>query len=165
MIALNIPSTRAFMRHFLVLDTFDKWCLSEGSLTTFCTYTIDGAWQRDFFDPDGTDALQDRKLAPWGHVREFCFSLIKGKHTPLAFKFVFVLPEDEVQSFLASSGLSISPDEIGGLFLNISFRNKKLMLTTGTALRAFTMDRSVDSAWDAYVRDFLKKCGIEAEDA
>lgn len=165
MIALHILDTRAFMKHFLVTNTFDKWCISEGTITTFCTYSIDGSWQRDFYDPDGQDAQHDLKLTPWSFVREFCFSVIKGKHTPLAFKFVFVLPEDSVQSFLTSNALTISPEEIGGLFLNISFRNKKLLLTTGTALRTFTMDRSVDTAWDTYVREFLKKCQIASEEA
>jgi hypothetical protein len=71
-----------------------------------------------------------------------------------------MLPE-----FLSSNGLTTDPDEIGGLFLNIQFRNKKLLLTTGTALRTFTLDRSVDTAWDVYVQGFLRKCGVAAETA
>ena len=153
------------MKHFLVSKTFDRWELSEGTITTFCTYTIDGTWQRDFYDPDGENVLYDRTLTPWSSVREFCFSVIRGKHTPLSFKFVFVLPEDMLQNFLSANGLTVSPDEVGGLFLNISFRNRKLLLTTGTALRTFTMDRSVDTAWDVYVQGFLRKCGIAVETA
>ena len=165
MIALHILDTKEFMKHFLLSKTFDRFNLSEGSVTTFCTFSIDGTWQRDFYDPDAENVLYDKNLAPWSLLREHCFSIIRGKHTPLAFKFVFVLPDEMLPEFLSSNGLSTDPDEIGGLFLNIQFRNKKLLLTTGTALRTFTLDRSVDTAWDIYVQGFLRKCGVAAETA
>lgn len=165
MIALHILDTKMFMKQFLVLNTFDRWNLSEGTITTFCTFTIDGTWQRDFYDPDGVNILYDRTLTPWSKLREYCFSLIRGKNTPLSFKFVFVLPEELIGEFLTANGLNNDPDEIAGLYLNISFRNKKLLLTTGTALRTFSLDRSIDASWDVYVRGFLRRYGIAAETA
>jgi hypothetical protein len=39
------------------------------------------------------------------------------------------------------------------------------MITTGTSLKMFTMDRTVDNAWDSYVQSFLKSRGIAAEKA
>ena len=165
MIALNVLDIKPFMKHFLVGNTFDSFDLSEGSVTTFCTFSIDGTYMKDFDDSDGENADTDRVFIPWARVREHVFSLIKGKRTPLSFKFVFMLPKRAVPRFLEKSGIAMDASEVTGLFLNVSFRSRKLMITTGTSLKMFTMDRTVDNAWDSYVQIFLKSRGIAAEKA
>ncbi len=165
MIALNVLDIKPFMKHFLVGSTFDSFDLSEGSVTTFCTFSIDGTYLKEFDDSDGESGDADRIFIPWARVREHVFSLIRGRQTPLAFKFVFMLPKQAVPGFLAKSGIGIDVSEVTGLFLNVSFRNRKLMLTTGTSLKTFTMDRTVDNAWDSYIQSFLKSRGIAAEKA
>ena len=165
MIALNVLDIKPFMKHFLVGSTFDSFDLSEGSVTTFCTFSIDGTYMKDFDDPDEENEDTDRSFIPWGRVREHVFSLMRGKRTPLAFKFVFALPGRAVPRFLEKSGVVMDASEVSGLFLNVSFRSRKLMITTGTSLKTFTMDRTVDNAWDSYVQSFLKNRGIAAEKA
>ena len=113
----------------------------------------------------GENEDTDRAFIPWSRVREHVFTLIRGKRTPLAFKFVFMLPKKAVPRFLEKSGIAMDASEVTGLFLNVSFRSRKLMLTTGTSLRTFTMDRSVDNAWDSYILGFLKSREIAAEKA
>ena len=163
MIALNVSDIRSFMAHLLIRQTFDDFCLSEGFLTTFCTFTIDGSWQRAFLDPEEKDPACDRKYVAWSEVREYFLSLIRGRHTPLNFKFVFLLPEDKKISLLEEGGIKIDPAEINGLFLNISFRDGHLLLTTGSSMRTFSMDRSVDRLWDTYIEEMLKEKGLAAE--
>ena len=165
MIALNVLDIKPFMKHFLVGSTFDSFDLSEGSVTTFCTFSIDGTYMKEFDDSDGENEDTDRAFIPWSRVREHVFTLIRGKRTPLAFKFVFMLPKKAVPRFLMKSGIAIDASEVTGLFLNVSFRSRKLMLTTGTSLRTFTMDRTVDNAWDSYILGFLKSKEIAAEKA
>ena len=165
MIALNVLDIKPFMKHFLVGSTFDSFDLSEGSVTTFCTFSIDGTYMKEFDDSDGENEDTDRAFIPWSRVREHVFTLIRGKRTPLAFKFVFILPKKAVPRFLEKSGIAIDASEVTGLFLNVSFRSRKLMLTTGTSLRTFTMDRTVDNAWDSYILGFLKSKEIAAEKA
>ena len=165
MIALNVLDIKPFMKHFLVGSTFDSFDLSEGSVTTFCTFSIDGTYMKEFDDSDGENEDTDRAFIPWSRVREHVFTLIRGKRTPLAFKFVFMLPKKAVPRFLEKSGIAMDASEVTGLFLNVSFRSRKLMLTTGTSLRTFTMDRTVDNAWDSYILGFLKSREIAAEKA
>ena len=81
------------------------------------------------------------------------------------FKFVFMMPKKAVPRFLEKAGIAMDASEVSGLFLNVSFRSRKLMITTGTSLKMFTMDRTVDNAWDSYVQSFLKSRGIAAEKA
>ena len=42
MIALQITSTKNFMNHLLVADTFDPFLLEEATISTALTVTIDG---------------------------------------------------------------------------------------------------------------------------
>lgn len=163
MIALQVLDIKLFMKQLLIGHNFDRFNISEGTITTFCTFSIDGAWQRDFLDPDHENVLLDREYTPWKNVRDFCFTLIKGKRTPIAFKFVFMLPEEDIPHFLTSEGILVEPEEIYGLFLNFTYRDKKLLVTTGTSRRTFTMDRSIDNAWDLYVQSFLRNNGIATE--
>jgi len=42
MLALKINSTKSFMNHLLVADTFDNFLLAEAIISTSNTYQIDG---------------------------------------------------------------------------------------------------------------------------
>ena len=163
MIALKITDVRRLMAHLLTRPTFDRYLLSEGQVTTFCTFLIEGNWQRSFMDPDETDPATDIPFTPWEHVRPYCLSLIKGKRTPLSFKFVFIFPREDLPAFLAKNELTPPADSIYGLYLNFSFRDGALLATTGTSIKTFSLDRSLDAAWDAFVLDFLRSEGITAE--
>jgi hypothetical protein len=175
MIALKILDIKTFMAGFLVGHLLDRYQLTDGSVTTFCTFTIDGAFQKDFYQnslstdsetappaaSDGADSPA-RPYVLWKEVKDLCFSIIKGKRTPLAFKFVFYYPEEETAAFLNKNGIPASKEGAYGLCLNLRFDRTGLYLTTGVSMKTFSMDRTVDHAWDQYVRDFLKKSGISA---
>ncbi len=140
----------------------DHYQLIEGSITTFCTFTIDGTWQKDFFDSDAEDA--DRAFVPWENCKDYCFSLIKGKRAPLAFKFVFYYPADQVASLLSHYDITVPEEESYGLCINLRFDANGLSLTTGVSKKQFSLDRSVDHAWDSYLMSFLKHYQITAEE-
>ena len=52
MLALKITDIRDFTNKLFIGEVFDKFCLSEATVTTFNTFTIDGRLQKDFFDTD-----------------------------------------------------------------------------------------------------------------
>ena len=169
MIALRILDIKKFMAAFLVRETFDEYSLIEAQITTFCTFQIDGRLERDFFD-EGAPAEHEGAAPPasveyvaWKRVRERCFDLIKGKRTPLSFKFVFFYPEKMLAGFLAEAGVTVKPELVSGLCINLRFDGTNLLLTTGTAMRSFTADRSADRVWDEAVREQLRELGIAAE--
>ena len=64
---------------------------------------------------------------------------------------------------IRDAGLTTNTGDIFGLYINLTFRDGRLLLTTGTSLRTFSMDRSVDEAWDAYVARFFTLQNIELE--
>lgn len=101
--------------------------------------------------------LSQQSWSFWRQLRPFCLSLIKGKHTPLEFKIVFRLAPANVERLVTQSQLALNPADIDGLFLNLHFRQGALTCTTGSSLRFFTLDKTVEHTWDEMVKKFLQK--------
>ena len=89
MIALKLTNVKACMSHLLLMDTFDSFLLIEGEIMTFNTFKIDGFIQKNFYTSEELEQMGTLpEYAYWKQLREYCFSLIKGKKTPLGFRFV-----------------------------------------------------------------------------
>ena len=177
MIALSILDLKKFMSAFLIGGLFDEYSLIEAQITTFCTFSIDGRLEKAFYQDrseisgeEGApllpqeDAGTGAEYVAWKQVRPYCFEIIKGKKTPLFFKFVFFYPKEKIPAFLSSFGLSTPPEEIAGLCLNLRYDGNNLVLTTGTSMKVFTMDRSCDHAWDDAVRGLMARQSIRTEE-
>ena len=166
MIILQITQLKNFMNTLLRLETFDRFPVSEALITTFTTFSIDGSLHTDFFDPDDAQLLKEkgRTRLLWKDVKSFCYSVIKGKRTPLQFKFVFQLPQAACEKMIADHALPLEIENVFGCFLNFQYKDGKLLLTTGTSLKIFTMDKSLDRVFDEEVRQFLLKNEIAFEE-
>lgn len=160
MILLSIPEVKEFMSKLLLSETFDTFLFVEGEIVTFNTFTMNGRLQKEFFDKD---MVPDRDYSLWKDLREYCFSLIRGKRTPLRFKFVFGLSEPNIEKLLKQQELSFTPQDVQGLYLNISYDGTSLKCVTGTSMNLFTMDKSLEAAWDKMVQKFFtqKEIGFE----
>lgn len=159
MIAVQIQDIKDFMSKLLLGNTFDSFWLSEASITTSVSYTIDGFLHPEFYDTQEAELLQEegRTYALWRDMKPFCFSVIKGKKTPLSFKIVFMLSQKNTQKLLASSKLSYQLEDIFGLFVNFQFDGQHLTCTTGTSLKTFSLDKSLDRVWDEMILKFFKQ--------
>ena len=160
MIALQIQEIKNFMSKLLLSQTFDNFLLVEGSIITYNTFHIDGRIHKDFFTAEEIEerALDTRDFSLWKEVKPFCLELIKGKKTPLGFKFVFQLSRENTAKLLTSSGItSILPENVSGLLLNVRYDNGSLACITATNLNLFTLDKSLEHAWDDMIKRFLKQ--------
>lgn len=158
MIILNLK-TKNCMQHLLLKPTFDSFALIEGEITTYNTFRIDGYIHKNFYE----DApLKD--YSSWGDLREFCFHIIRGKRTPLNFRFILSLPKEEFEAFLIDQEIpSLSHSDIQGLYLNFKYDGTNLQCITGTSLNIFTMDKTLENVWDNYVRKFFLNKEIDFE--
>ena len=147
------------MGKLLGSDQFDAFLVSEASLTTFTTFQIDGTFHRDYFGTDDTGEETPQVLT-WKQLRPHMFELVKGRYTPLNLKVVFRLADYNVEKLLAQSGVSLHVRDVAGLFLNIRYASGKISCVTGSSLRTFTLDKSLDQAWDDMVRRYLRQCRI-----
>lgn len=159
MIAFSLPNTKDFMSHLLLLDTFDSFAFIEGEIVTFNAFKIDGFIRREFFDTDA----ELPEYSPWKNVREYCFSLIRGKRTPLSFRFIFSLSRKNIARLIEQNTLAVRPEDVQGLYLNIHYDGTKLSCVTGTSFQTFQMDKTLEHAWDEMVEKFLKQKEIEFE--
>lgn len=160
MIALQIQDIKHFMNKLLLSQTFDNFLLVEGTVTTYNTFRIEGRIHKDFFTEEEQEELQmqKREFSLWKEVKPFCLELIKGKKTPLNFKFTFQLSKENTSRLLNSSGItSILSESISGLLLNIRYDNGTLNVITATNLNLFTLDKALEHAWDDMVKRFLKQ--------
>ena len=147
MTAVEIKDVKGFMGKLLASDTFDDFLILEAVITKANTFTIDGRLNEEYLSDlenedqsDGGDKTLVGKLQTWGNVRSFCFELIKGKTLPVYMKVV-----------LQKSG------EEADHYLNIVYDRKELKVVTGTSLRTFTLDKSLEQEWDQSAEDLLKE--------
>ncbi|MGO5052761.1 DUF5721 family protein [Lachnospiraceae bacterium LCP25S3_G4] len=156
MIALNLLEVKECMSKLLLSEIFDSFLFIEGDIVTFNTFHIDGYLKKEFFDTDVVDTFTERDYSFWKDVREFCYSIIKGKKTPLRFHLVLKLSNYNTAKLLQQEGLPFTSNDVQGLYMNLKFDGQLLECITGTSLKTFTMDKTLELAWDSMVQRFFK---------
>lgn len=165
MLALQITSMKTFMNQLLAGDTFDIFLLEEAVISTANTYTIDGHINVDFYPMEerGNDCLP-YEFQCWSEIKGLCFNLIKGKNTPLFFKFVLHLKPEKAAALLTRENSSVDASQVRALVLNIKYDGSKAMLTTGTSYHTFVMSKDPDNIWDKAVAKYLANKEIQFEE-
>lgn len=164
MLSLHILDVKGFMAQLLLRDTFDHFCVTEASVTTFATFGLDGRLQKDFYSAEelAGEALTEDCIF-WKQARPFFLELMKGRKTPLHFRIVFRLSASNTEKLLRQTGVPFSPADVGGLYLNLHYDGHSLHCVTGVSLNLFTMDKSLEQAWDEMVRRFFASRRIPVE--
>ena len=165
MIALQITSMKEFMNHLLAGTAFDIFLLEEATITTSNTYHIDGHMNRDFYTEE---ELEDTSICPyefasWSEMKGLCFHLIKGKRTPLFFKFVLHLMPSHAEALLKKEECSIDISQLKSLVLTIKYNSGIATLTTGSSYHTFLLTKEPDLIWDKALTHFLNKHEIPYE--
>lgn len=157
MTGYHITHIKDFMNKLLVSDIFDSFLLTEGTVVTATSFVLDGRLKKDFFSPEewAEQQLEKQNYSFWRSLRPFCFELMKGKKTPLSFKFVFQLAPYNVEKLLSKSESSFTIEDIGGLVLTIRFEGGNLTCTTATSMKLFSLEKALDKEWDAMVSRFF----------
>lgn len=164
MLALHITSLKTLMNQLLTGDSFDIFLLEEATISTANTYTIDGHINVDFYplEERGADVLP-YEFRPWSEIKELCFNLIKGKRTPIFFKFVFHLKPEKATALLTQANSSVNTDSLKAMVLNIRYDGTRAIVTTGTAYHTFVMNKEADVIWDKALTKYLTDKGISFE--
>ena len=165
MLALKLTDKKDFMNRLLRTPLFDNFLLQEGTVNAKAAFTVDGTINRDFYTKEDLEelGLEGYRFLPFSMLRGNFFDLIKGKKTPAAFKFVFLLsPENLAKTLACISGYTTG--DVTGVFLNIRYQNGLLSLTTGVSCRIFSTDKTLENEWDRMVKQFLKQHEISFEE-
>lgn len=155
----QIQDNLDFMKKLLMADTFDTFLLSEAAITTYATFRIQGDFHPEYLSSAESQELGAEKsgYTLWRRVRPFFFELTRGKNVPLNFHIVFRLAPHNVEKLLQQSGISLQVSDVDGLFLNIRFDGKALTCVSGTSLHIFSLDKSLEHAWDLMLEKFFRQ--------
>lgn len=166
MLACKIRDIKSFTGKLLIKDDFDSFAISEAVIMTYNSFIVDGHLRKEHFTDEEWEALGGERFSKWETIKPFCFQAIKGKKTPESFKMVLLLSESEKAAFfekMEEKLPNIAPSNVNGMFLNIKYENSELNITCGTSLNIFTIDKTLDNAWAAYVKKFLDEHEIDFE--
>lgn len=165
MIALEITSLKNLMNQLLAGNAFDIFLLEEAIVTTAVTYTIDGHINREFYPEEerGADIIP-YELKPWSDIKSLCFDLIKGKNTPLNFKFVLQLKPEHAEGLIKKELPTSDTAQLKALILLIKYDGSKAVITTGTSYRTFVLDKEPERIWDKTIYKYLADKGISFEE-
>ena len=161
MISLKILEMNRFMGKLLKGEEFDAFLLKEGFLRTNMEYRFDGHLLTEYFDTTEKKTLTE-KYVYWKEVRPVVLELIKGKRTPLAFSFTFLSTRQETEQLLEKYTIRVG-DDSPSVFLQVRFEHGSGRIITGTARNTFTLDKSLEEAWDAEVRQRMKAMELAVE--
>ncbi|WP_418750751.1 DUF5721 family protein [Frisingicoccus sp.] len=157
MIGLSIQDIKNFMAGMLTGNMFDKFYLCDGEIQTFTEFHLGGYLNRPYFDSEEWENLEGRKLCLWSEMKPFAFQLIRGHRLPVRFKFVFQLSRENTVWLLEKHRLPVREEDIGGLFMNITYEHQKLVCTSGVSYKTFIMDKTLEQCWDETVCQYFKQ--------
>ncbi|WP_167957369.1 DUF5721 family protein [Anaerosporobacter faecicola] len=164
MVSLHVVDVKTFMNQLLIQNVFDNFLLSEMEITTFNQFKINGNLNLGWFDEDEKEELQERRYSTWAQIKPIAFSLMKGKKVPSVFKIVLLLSPANTKKIIEKALPNFDVAQIGSLYLNIRYENGSLHMITGTSMKIFTMDKSVEQEWDSNMKRFLKHYEVVFEE-
>ena len=172
MIAADVKNQKKMMASLLTGSGFDCFDLVSCSVTTFAEFNVDGLLRKQFFDAagdalaakDDTDGGADPAYTPWSMLRPHILNLIRGNRAPLSFRMILRLNDKTTEEVLAEGSADAAPADLNGFYLNVAFDGAAIRITTGTSFKQFSLDKTAERLWDAYILAFMEKAGILLED-
>ncbi len=166
MIALSMENRRQFMGCLLTTDVFDGFHISEAVIRTGVTFSVDTHLTEGFYSPEELESLhlQEHEPLPFSMMRQTFYHLIRGTHTPLFFRFVLMLSPTDAADLLRKADNGMTAADINGFFLNLTFQNGEIRVTTAISYRSFPADHSADRIWDLSVKQLFEKNGLIFEE-
>ena len=149
----TVEELKSFMALLLRGELFDTWEVTEAKVETFFELSVNGRLKKDFFEEPETVR---RDFARWGEVKEIFFQAIKGRRLPGMLRIVLAADRTWADRILEECGKA--KEEAGAsLYLNIRYSAGGCQVISGVSHAGFTLDKTLDAAWDTALQEFFKK--------
>lgn len=135
---------------------FDEFQVVELSIDSLFSMHIDGHINKEFLTEEELEKSTDTAVR-WKTVKHLCYEMLKGTRLPLKFDIVLMMTKTAEEKLAQAAGIGEEANNINGLFLNFMFKDKKLRCTSGVSLNKFTLDRSIEKAWDAMAASIISR--------
>ena len=138
---------KELMTKLLTGDEFDFYEMRSAEITTCMAYSLDGRLNKEWFDEQRSE-----EWIKWEEAKPSVKNIIKGKRKPQKMKIVLSVPED--------IAVKVHPNA-KALFLNLSFGGDRVVVTGASSQREFSLDKTLDEAWNLQLTKFFKKiCAV-----
>jgi len=155
MLALELDKStvKTFMGLLLREDIFDTFEVRSIEIVTTSRINIDGQLEAAVNNDD--EDIKKPGFSTWETLRPLVYAIIKTSIKPKHVKIVF--------SYKANEACDIHSNA-AALFLNLAYENDSVTFTTGTAQKEFLFEKSLDTSWDEWVKEFFAKEGLQVVD-
>lgn len=137
---------KIFMNKLLKGNEFDSFEVRKIELETISKFSIEGKINKDYLPED-----EKREFCTWQELKPYIFQIVKGNKKPKNMKIIFSLSKNIIDQL---------SDNASAMFLNVNFEDNKIICTTGTSQKNFSLDNTVDIIWGEYINKFIKQAGI-----
>ena len=131
--AYKAEDLRTFTQALFTRDCFDPFLVVEAEFRTYCLFSVRGNTERGWYTDEELETEQVEDYTSWKKLRPVCFSLIRGRKTPVSFRITFRLPPAEEEELLHAFAKEHPVVEItyrvdNGSLLYLAQRVKELQL-------------------------------------
>ncbi len=164
MVSYLVVNVKNCMNEMLCKETFDFFLLQEAIVKTYASFTIDGHRNDDYFTNEELEEQSfEDSIETYDNFRSKIYNLIKGKKLPLSFQLTLVLPRRVVNQIIEANNINFDAAN-ASLVCNFKYIEGKLTVTTGINMKVFTMDKSLEEAFDKWIYNYLVHNNIELEE-
>lgn len=157
MIQLTADDTRQFMQCLLRTDAFDGFLFHEMNLDVLHHYTFDGKINTAYLDTEEKSKYEGQAYIEWHTIKPQINAILKASHTPTSMKITMSLSPKatiDVQNRLLGD-MAVYP--VQGFLINVQFDGTQVRIITGTNYNQFTLDKSIEKAFDLMIEKFFKR--------
>lgn len=152
MISFTIEDIKKTMHHILKGSLFDNFEVRGVEIQSYTKFQISGIADKNYIDTVEDDKENIPDYVTWAQIKSHVLEIVKSTpHSPKVIKIIFSLPKNDVAQY---------HKEASALFINFLFKDKIITISTGSAMKAFSLDRDGDFNWDQYIIGFFKNAQI-----
>lgn len=142
-----VDEIKSFIGEILTNEKYDSFYLYEARIKTGLDYYINGRLNKEFYDEAGDMP----EYVYWKDIKQMVSELINGDRLPISFKLLLMFNRDNITRLVEMNNLPVNPDDVSALFMNVYYESGELNVTTGTSLKIFTLDKTLENMWDESV--------------
>ena len=148
----SIDEKTEYLKELFEKEKYDSFYLYEVRVKTKLDYYVNGRLNREYFDTEEQADLPE--YVEWKDIKQIVYSYIKGKRLPIGFKIILMFNRENISRLLEMNNLPVKTEDVSALFMNVVYEHESLSVTTGTSLKIFTMDKTLEHVWDDTVKKY-----------
>ena len=82
------------------------------------------------------------------------YAYLKGERLPIGFKIILMFNRENISRLLEMNNLPVKEEDVSALFMNVVYEHGTLAVRTGTSLKIFTMDKTLEHIWDDTIKKY-----------